>query len=371
VIYRTSFCLTIKHRMLIVCDSKTPAENRSWLNTFQSTINLSPHSRIALTSATFPMRVDTPAIKFEILDDPNNYFTFELTDNATPGNSQSTNVTIPAGTYTIDQLIYQVNTALVSINLADGAASYKAYASFGWDKCCQRFYFNIQVSQIKDANLPLDGLTINLSWTSLAYFLGFFFLLDSPLLSSGLTQFGGYLNGVCVPFTITQAYQDFANQVIPIYVSLPSFQIYTPVSANGLRNAKSIVHSIFVRPADYVSLQQFLDYQYESVDGTSPVTVVFRVNYLPPLHQYVEVNNDAITPVNDLLITLLDAEGRLNTAVTVDNYPTPVPSGITQRVIVVFELETEPEKVQEALREVKHKLRFDKFMKNHEYRSPL
>jgi hypothetical protein len=153
-----------------------------------------------------------------------------------------------------------------------------------------------------------------------------------------------------------------------VYISLPSFQIQTPVSAVGLSNTKSIVHAINVRLGDYISESQFYDNEVLFIPPPnvfdSLTTFRIRVNYLPPLHQYVEINNDAITPVNDLQISLLDKSGNLNSNVST--------FGTTDETcILIFELETEPEKVQEALREVKSRLRIEKFLKNHEYRLPL
>jgi hypothetical protein len=74
-----------------------------------------------------------------------------------------------------------------------------------------------------------------------------------------------------------------------------------------------------------------------------------------------------------MLVSILGTEGGLSNIVNTLPITTNVvtPGSLKDTCIIVFELETEPEKNQEALRKVKDKIRFDKFLKSVGHSLPL
>jgi len=73
--------------------------------------------------------------------------------------------------------------------------------------------------------------------------------------------------------------------------------------------------------------------------------------------------------MNDLKVDILGANGGLNGFVIDEALPLLEFQSAT--TILIFELETEPEQNQEALRQVKNKIRVDKFLKAVQHNLPL
>jgi len=375
--------------MIIVTDSKKNEDNRSWTNIFQNTIYLSPHSRIALTSASIPLQFIVVRPVIDIDEDINDIFTIGVRWNGNPAPAAPRNtvsIQIPAGTYSIDQLISTMNDLLASIPINDAPASpISMFASVGIDS---NGYFYVSFgTSIYTPAVVVPPLTVDIQFTTLSNQLGFFFESIAPtppatLFSSAFTGSDGYVRAVRIMPLLLQAYEDLTKNVRPLYIGLPSFMINTPISGSGgLTNSKQIAHVIFYNFGLTVS---FSDYLFNLLKGENPPSTVpnylnkiiidTRLNYLPPLHQYVEINNDTVTPVNDMLVTIFDEYGGINE--DVNNYGLPIDpliktQGRDNRVILTWELETEPEANQEALRQVKNKIRVDKFLKAAQHNLPL
>jgi len=314
--------------MLIVLEPQSSRDNRDFTATFSAPLEISANAKISLISAFLPLDMDE---SFDIQTGINDFL--QISGNFT-GSPRT--YTIASGSYTIYQLTEKINEQLRTPPIAGtGGGNVSIFLTFDFTKGV--FIFNL----VSNTTINSMYINVNLLPNALTQQMG----LNEPL---SLTGYGSF-DFPSPPIT----FQTLLVERNSINVSLPDFNISNLLTGSG--NNYSIIQSIPIISKNI----EYPTFYYKGLNRPVGTAVPY---YYEPKYKTEIMMNDSSLILTSLRLRLLDDVGQLYENVNItDNV----------RVRIVLDIETENEKVYEALVAVKDKLRFERFLQNHQYQQPI